>query len=330
MATVGSNVLTLTDHAKRLDPNGKIDRIVEILAERNEILEDMMWMEGNLPTGHRTTVRSGLPSTTWRLLNYGVQPSKSTTKQVDDTVGMLETFAEVDADLAALNGNTSEFRLSEDKAHLEAMSQELASTLIYGNTATDPEKFMGLAPRYSSTSAENGGQIISAGGSGADNTSVWLVTWGDRTCHGIFPKGSSAGIVGEDLGRQVVEDAANGKYMAYQSRYQIKAGLTLRDWRYACRIANIDVSDLTKDAATGADLIDLMIQAIHQNWDVNGGKSVFYCNQTVLSYLDRQTLNQSNINISYNDNPHGKRVMTFRGIPVKRVDAILENEAVVS
>lgn len=330
MATIGSGTLTLADHAKRMDPNGKVDRIVEILSERNEILDDMLWMEGNLPTGHRTTIRTGLPSTTWRMLNYGVQPSKSTTKQVDDTCGMLEAFAEVDVDLADLNGNSSEFRLSEDKAHLEAMSQELASTIIYGNTATDPEKFMGLAPRFNSLSADNKGQILVGGGSGSDNTSVWLVTWGDRTTHGIFPKGSKAGISAEDLGRQVVEDAAGGKYMAYQSRYQIKAGLTNRDWRYVVRIPNIDISDLSSDATTGANLINLMIQAIHQNWDVNVGKSCFYCNRTIMSYLDQQTLSQDNLNISYNDNPHGKRVMTFRGIPVKRVDAILETESLVS
>jgi hypothetical protein len=57
MATIGANALTLADWAKRLDPQGKVPSIVELLAQSNEILQDMLWVEGNLPTGHRTTVR---------------------------------------------------------------------------------------------------------------------------------------------------------------------------------------------------------------------------------------------------------------------------------
>lgn len=133
MAVKGVNALTLADWAKRTDPNGKVDKIVELLSQTNEILTDMMFVEGNLPTGHRTTVRSGLPSATWRLLNYGVQPSKSTTVQVTDSCGMLETYAEVDKSLADLNGNTAEFRLSEDRAFIEGMNQQMAQTLFYGD-----------------------------------------------------------------------------------------------------------------------------------------------------------------------------------------------------
>ena len=119
MAVLSTTNPTLADVAKRYDADGKIDTIVELLSETNEVLDDMTFLEGNLPTGHRTTVRSGLPSSTWRKLNYGVQPSKSTTVQITDTTGMLEAYAEVDKALADLNGNTASFRLSEDRAFLE-------------------------------------------------------------------------------------------------------------------------------------------------------------------------------------------------------------------
>ena len=135
MAVKGITALTLADWGKRIDPNGKIDKIIELLSQTNPILQDMLIVEGNLPTGHRTTIRSGLPSATWRLLNYGVQPSKSTTVQVTDGIGMLETYAEIDKSLADLNGNTAEFRLSEDRAFIEAMNQQMAQTLFYGDTA---------------------------------------------------------------------------------------------------------------------------------------------------------------------------------------------------
>ena len=330
MATIGSPALTLLDHAKRIDPDGKIAQIAELISENNEILEDMPFMEGNLPTGHRSTVRTGLPDVTWRQLNYGVQPTKSTTKQVDDTVGMLEAFGEVDKDLAAINANLDEFRLSEDVAKLEAMGQEIASTVFYGNTATDPEKFMGLAPRFSSLSAENGGQILNGGSNDTDNTSIWLLAWDPNTVYGIYPKGSKAGLSSMDLGLQVLEDANGGKYMGYQSHYQQKAGLVVKDWRYVCRIANIEVSDLLANPTSGANLINLMVQATHKMYKQGVGKLAFYCNRTIMSFLDQQTLNQAQMNVTYTQDPHGRRVVNFRGIPVRMCDAILNTEALVS
>lgn len=324
-----SEVLTLADWAKRLDPDGRVDKIVEMLAQKNEILDDMLFVEGNLPTGHRTTVRAGLPSAAWRMLNYGVQPSKSKTKQVTDTAGMLEAYAEVDKDLADLNGNTPQFRLSEDKAFLEAMNQQMAQTTFYGNTSTNPERFLGLAPRFNDPSADNGENILNGGGSGSDNTSVWLVVWGNDTCHGIFPKGAKAGLQHKDLGEVTLEDDAGGKYQGYRTHYQWKTGLTLRDWRYVVRIANVDVSNLTKDASSGADLIDLMTQALEIPPDLSSGRAAFYCNKTIRSFLRRQIRNANNVHINM-DEVAGKKVVSFDEVPVRRCDQILNTEAALS
>jgi hypothetical protein len=329
MSTVGANKLTISDWARRKDPNGAVAKIAEILNDTNEILEDMTFLEGNLATGHKTTVRSGLPNVAWRMLNYGVQPSKSRSVQVTDTVGMLEGYSEVDKELANLNGNTAAFRLSEDRAFIEGMSQEFASTLFYGNTDTDPEKFLGLAPRYDDLSAENGENILPGGGAGVDNTSIWLVFWGDQTCHGIFPKGKMAGLNFSDLGEDTLQDANGGNFQGYRSHYKWDGGLTLRDWRYVVRIPNISVGALTKDASAGADLIDLMVQAIELIPTMNLGKPVFYCNKKIKSFLRRQISNKDNVNLTL-ENAGGKHVMAFDSIPVKKCDAILNTEAVVA
>ena len=330
MAVLSTTNPTLADVAKRYDADGKIDTIVELLSETNEVLDDMTFLEGNLPTGHKTTVRSGLPSSTWRKLNYGVQPSKSTTVQITDTAGMLEAYAEVDKALADLNGNTASFRLSEDRAFLESMNQTMASTLFYGDTGTDPEKFMGLGPRYNSLSAESGDNIIVGGGSGSDNTSIWLVCWGPNTCHGIYPKGSQAGLNHQDLGEVTLEDAASGKYQGYRTHYKWDIGMSVRDWRYIVRIPNIDVSNLTKDASgSSAALVDLMVQAVEKLPNVNLGRAVFYGNRTISSILRRQITNTSNVRLSM-DEVAGKRVMSFDGIPFRRNDAILNTEATIS
>jgi len=331
MSTIGTNAATLQDWASRQEDK-KIAKIVEILKERNPILDDMAWVMGNLPTGHKTTVRSGLPGVTWRQLNYGVQPTKSKTVQVTDSIGMLEAYAEVDKSLADLNNNTPEFRMSEDIAFLQAMNNEMASTLFYGNTATDPEKFMGLAPRYSAlTGAENSENVFDGGGTGSDNTSVWVVMWGDQTAHGIFPSGSPTGLKMKDLGEVTLDDGQTpqGRYQGYRTHYKWDAGFTLRDWQYTARVANIDVSALTSDASAGANLIDLLVQAIETIPTLTIGRPVIYCNKTVTSFLRRQISNKANVNLQL-DTAGGKSVVTFDGIPVKKCDAILNTEAALS
>lgn len=327
MATLNTTNPTLADVASRMVGNGIDPQIVEMLGETNEILDDMTVVEANGFTEHKTTVRSGLPSGTWRKLSYGVQPEKSRTVQVKDSMGMLETYAEVDKALADLNGNSAAWRMSEDRAFIEGMNQTMAQTLFYGDSSQDPEKFMGLAPRYNSLSAENGINIVDGGGTGADNASIWLVVWGPNTCHTIYPKGSPAGLQSRDLGEVTLTDAAGGRYQGYRTHYKWDIGATLRDWRYVVRIANIDVSDLRKNAATGADLIDLMTQAIELVPNLGMGRPAFYMPRKMRSFLRRQISNKVAASTLTMEDVAGKKVVTFDGIPCRRTDALLLTEA---
>ena len=329
MATLGASNLTLADWTKRVDPDGKVPMIVELLGQTNEILNDMQWIEGNLPTGHRTTVRTTLPTVAWRLLNQGVSPSKSTTAQIDEACGMMEAWSEVDKDLALLNGNTAEFRLSEAQSFLEAMNQEMADTLFYGNSGTAPEEFNGFATRYNDLSGTTyASNIVEGSGTGSDNSSVWLIGWSPQTIAGIFPKGSQAGLIHEDLGLETVETTAGisgSRMRAYRDHFQWKCGLCVRDWRYAVRIANIDISNLVAKSSA-ADLTDLMIKAIHRLPTLNGVRPVFYMNRTCFQMLDIQRRDDIVTNLTYVD-VDGKMTPTFRGIPIRKVDKLRENEA---
>lgn len=346
MATLPTNggAVTLTDFAKSIDPDGSTAAVIELLNQSNEVLQDMTWMEGNLPTGHRTTVRTGLPTPTWRKLYQGVQPTKSKRAQVDDACGMLEARNEVDVDLADLNGNSSSFRLSEAQSEIEGMNQALCQALFYNDTSVNPERFMGLAPRYSSKSALNGVNIVDAGGTGADNTSVWLVVWGKNTVTGIYPKGSSAGLQHQDLGEIDAFDAQTppARFRAYADLWKWKCGLTVRDWRYAVRIANIDVSDLIAQTGTQAPtaataLMKVMIDAINRIPMMGMGTPVFYANRTVKGQLSKAALDKSQnaVTIDVAINQFGQVVpghlgngtTRFLSIPVRTVDQLLSTEA---
>ena len=327
MATLASNNPTLLDVSKRLDPHGKIDSIVELMAAQNPILEDMSFQEGNLATGHKTTVRTGLPTPTWRKLYGGVQPGKSTTAQVTDSCGMLEAYAEVDKALADLNGNSAAFRLSEDAAHIEGMAQEHAQTMFYGNEGSEPEAFTGLAPRYNSLAAQNADNIIDAfSGSGGDLTSIWLCVWGPQTGFGIYPKGSVGGLQMTDKGQVTIEnvDGAGGRMEGYRTHYRMDSGLTIRDWRYFVRIANIDVSELGTLANT-KNVITWMIQAAERIPQLGKGRACFYMNRNIREKLRLGILEKVSSNLNW-ESVAGKRVMTFDDIPVRRTDALISTE----
>lgn len=331
MATLSTNYLTLADWAKRLDPDGNVPVVAELLSQSNEVLEDAIFQEGNLPTGHRVVIRTGLPTAYWRSINQGVPPSKSTTAQVDESVGMLEAYAKVDKDLAMLNGNTAQFRLSEDSAFLEAMNQAQAQTLFYGNPATDPRQYLGLAPRFGTISgAGNAQNIIDAGGTSSNNTSIWLVVWGEQTVFCTFPKGSQAGLVHNDQGELVVYDSNQNPYQAFQTHYQWKNGLVVKDWRYVVRICNINTANLVAESGA-ADLVKLMSRALDRIPNMTMGRASFYMNRTVYSMLRVQALNKSQnaIAIESGLNQFGKASSwaSFQGVPLRRVDQILNTEA---
>lgn len=331
MATLSSNALTLADWAKRQDPDGKIPKVAELLSQSNEILEDAVFQEGNLPTGHRVVIRTGLPTVYWRSINSGIPTSKSTTAQVDESVGMLEAYARVDKDLALLNGNTAAFRLSEDSAFLEAMNQAQASTMFYGNPATDPRQYLGLAPRYSAISgAGNAQNIIDAGGTSSNNASIYLVVWGENTVFCTFPKGSQAGLVHNDQGEMTVYDSNNNPYQAYQTHYQWKNGLVVKDWRYVVRVANINTANLVAESGA-ADLVKLMSRALDRIPNLGMGRAAFYMNRTLYSMLRVQALNKSQNAIAVQPaiNQFGTAAnwTTFEGVPLRRVDKLLNTEA---
>ena len=338
MATLGGTVLNIADWAKRLDPNGNTSEVINLLSQDNEILTDMLFMEANGPTSHRSTRITGEPTVAFRTLNAGVTPSKATTDQVDDTMGIIETYSEIDKDLCELNGNTASFRLSEERPFLSAINKLAAETLIYGNTNTSPEKFLGFAPRFSAlTSGNYDNSMITAGGSGSDNTSIWMVVWGQNTVHGIFPKGSKAGIVQEDKGVVTVETATGiggGRMEAYRTRWQWKLGLSVRDWRYVVRICNIDTSLLVANSSP-VDLINLMSRMFDRIPSFGMGRPVIYCNRTVFSWLRVQALAKSNYALDAVSalDQFGNPIsggLNFMGVPIRRVDQILANEATIA
>ena len=329
MATLNATHLTMADWAKRVDPDGKTADIVEMLSQSNEVLDDMLFKEGNLPTGEQTTIRTGLPTAYYRLINAGTPDSKSTTAQVVENAAILEARSQIDEDEATLNGNVNDYRMSESEAFVEAMSQAQASTLFYGS-ASNPEEYVGFSSRYNDLSATNAQNIISMGGTQSVNSSIWLVGWGTRSTFGVFPKGSKAGLEHNDLGLGDAFDASNNRFRAYMDQYKWKNGLVVKDWRYNVRICNIPVAELAADPDGATyNLIENMLKAIHRVPSLTNANFCFYVNRTIKEMLDIQAMNKSNVYLKAGEE-EGKPKLSLRGIPIKTVDALLETEATVA
>lgn len=328
MGILTSTMPTLIDKFSREDRTQKIMKIVELMAKQNDILMDAEYMECNDGSKHKTTMRSGIPEPTWRMFNQGVQPSKSTTVPVLDTTGMMEDYGLVDKALADLSGNEAAFRASENLGKLQGFNNKASRYMFYGNTQTEPQAFLGLSPRYNSLAAESGRNIVDAGGTGSTNTSIWIVTWGELTTHLLYPKGSVAGFQHRNLGEDTVKDDVGGEFQAYRDHFKWDIGMSVRDWRANVRVANIDVTQLTKDASAGADLIDRLITAYYlvDNPMQGEGKTVIYANRTIQTFLHKQAMNAKNVNLSLGEYA-GRKIPELLGVPIKRCDELLNTES---
>ena len=334
MAILEQRYPTLYDLAA-MPENSEYADMINMLAQVNPVLEDALQLPANRGTYNETYVRTGLPSVTWGRLYKGVPASKGTKQMVKDTPGMANSAAEVDSrlvDIYEKADDKASIRLDLAADHLEAMSQEVALAFFYHDSAVDPAKPTGMAPRFSSLSAENGKQIIDGGGTGANNTSVWIITFDRRSVYMFYPKGFHAGIDRKDRGEIQSLDTNGDKFFVYREDFSWHFGITVRNWQYVARVANIDVTTLTNDAATGAKLINLLTEAyyVHKGRRLAMGKTFMYANTTIVKFLDYQARLQAGQNMLLTMGqvgPNAKEVVQFRGIPVRETDAILNTEA---
>lgn len=350
-ATTANAVYDLVSWAKTRNPDFSVAAVIaELLNQSNEMVQDMVWLEANMPTGHRITQRTALPTTYTRQLNQAVQVSRGQTAQVDEGMAIFETWAEYDADLLKLWGDKGAFLYMQSMAYMESITESWAGNFWYGDPSTNATQFLGMAPRYASltsTTAANAQNVINGGGSTASaQTSLWLVTHAPHALHGIFPQGSAAGIqhfVNSDVVLQGTTGVGGTRLRAHQEQWQWKAGLALWDWRWCGRICNIDVANLTNQ--TGAtDLTEAMVDLLYRVPSIATppsttgnpmssiaipGRQVFYCNRTVRAALHKQMLNKTNNQLTMED-WYGRKVIHFMGIPVRNSDQILNTEAVVS
>jgi hypothetical protein len=345
MAVIGSGVATLVDVLKEVAPDGSALDTAEVLTQHTEVLLDMSWMEGNLITGHRDSVRTVLPEPSYRALNEGVPITKGATTPIEETCAMLEDWSQADRELAILSGNVDRFRLRKAREHQIGFAHKLARDVFYGNARANPRGFTGLAPRFNTLNpavSATASQVLNAGGTGTNLRSIYLIGWSEETVTGLYPKGTKGGLLHHDAttpsAGQINDgfapgmpllDANGNRYQGFLDHWIWRCGLMVKDWRYVVRIANIDLATLSANQSTGANLQNLMIQAMNRIESLDGVRAAWYMPRFVQGMLQQQLVEKKNAFLSLTE-VGGSTRMDFGQVPIRRTDALNVNETQVT
>lgn len=335
MDTVINKYNTLLDLAKETDGVGRLLPIVEMMSETNSIIQDLPMIQCNSGLVHKAVVRTGIPEGTFRKVYGGVQPEKTERSAVTDTTCMLEAFSEVDEAVALRSANANLYRLREAKGFIEGLGQSMAKVLFYGDLKTHPEQIDGFAARYNKYGTDKhkaSWNVINGGGANSDNTSIWLINWGNDHVTGLYPTGARTkiGITHDPIGRRVKELSDGSNYMVLMDHFIAEFGLHIADWRRVCRIANIKTGNFGTNSAV--DILSLMRKATYRipgaPTNQVSGKLCWYMNAEALEELERQYYAQTNMQL-FLQNADGKPIATYRGIPIRLVEQLRNDEATV-
>lgn len=323
------SALSIATLAKQIDPDGGIATIAEVLDEVNPIFVDAPMIRANKIDSHLITRRTSLPAPTWTKINSGITPTRGDTQQVHEHIGMLEARSEIDERLFDLAADPAKLRENETRPFIEGIGQEFANTFVQGSRTSSPEEFDGLEARYASIDSTSDYQTVFNNGetTGSTNTSWYFIQWGETMVHLIYPKNSSTvGISEIPKGLEPVFESGSttAKFYAWVTVFKLQAGLAIHDVRCVKRIANIN-SDRTDAQSLDENVV---ITAINE-MPYNGRGAVGYVNRDVQTQLD--IIAKDKTNVFYTpDGPFGRPQMTFRGIPVHRLDAITSTESIIS
>lgn len=347
MALIGGGANTLIDLASNLDKNGQPVKIIEMLTNAHEVVNDMLWIEGNQTTGHKVTSRTTIPSASFRQFNAGVGLVKTTEAPQSFDTAMLEAYMLTDKDLAQLQNSVAAFRLSRSRGIMEGITQQFATQLFYGTVAGTPGGFLGLSSYYPtitvSAAVPQAVNVIDAGGTASANTSIYLVGWREDTVAGIYPKGFAPGLQHEDVTTIAPVTDANGlRYQAYQDKYSWKCGLAVMDWRYVVRGCNIDTTTNAGglQSTTPPNLYRLMTRMVNKIPNLSGVNAVpdpitgtggnykmsFYVNRAVKTWAAIQAMEKTTMAFTNTKDAQGNPQTEFWGIPIKLCDQLLSTE----
>jgi hypothetical protein len=332
MAVTTDTRTTLLDYAKLTDPDGRPAQVYEVMNQVLTMLEDAPAYPSNAPFGNRTTIRSSLPTVQTAKINRGTPRSKGTWSQVTDAIGIFDGLSEVDVRQRKVIGDAlfNAERYAQDQGFMEAFAEKVGNVLVYGDTAVDEASFDGLQPRLTTKNqgvdrtksqvwsiANVSGQAVVGG----DASSIYVVDWGERGAHLIFPPNTGSGLSVDNLGDIRVTDKNNNPFMAAVTQFLWFVGLAVKDPRHIARLGDIDISDANIAAPLQGTLLNVLIDLLTEMVPPGGMQRVLYAPTRIHAAYWKQAVNKNNAALSIQDYL-GKPTLFCWNYPMKRHDQI--------
>lgn len=324
---------SLADVFTQTDGKGNItSKVIELLAPACDLINDAYVGECNSKDSNVSIIRTSMPEPEFRAYYQGAAKTSSKTRKVVDTCGQLTDYSVVDKTLCDRQKNPGQFRLNEAKAHLMGFQKKIMKTMLYGDTKNSPLGFDGFARRYSKIDTKEnsiGKQIIDGGATSGDCTSVFFITFGENDTKLLYPEGSKAGIIHQNLGEVTEKDENNKEYQAYKDYWEWTVGLAVGNYKSNARIANISVEKLRSGEVDVESLLLDAYYAIDDDREKGSNNTFIYASKEFYKALHKKILNKTNVNLTYGD-VGGKKILQFIDIPLRSCKEISMAESVVS
>lgn len=329
--------LTLLDMQKRVGSDGRVLAVAEIMNRATPIFMDAPWMMTNKSDSMDTAVTASLPKVDYRRANRGTRISQDVVTQNEESTATFEDYAENDKMVIDSFGSgemAAQMRAAYSSRHIEAVAQRFAREVFYGNRDGNPDAFDGLLKRYNALTGNVAQNVLNFGGTGADNTSIYVIKWAPMKTMCIYPKraeGNGKGAVhhenlGEDTAQFTDADSNQRRMQVYRDRFEIAGGLCIADYRNVVRIGGIDVPSLASNSASGTSRLRQALAAAMHRIPTGDGMLRIYMNRTVAQFLDFERLAAvAGAGMTYSE-VDGMVVPMFRGAPIRIDDSLLNSE----
>ncbi len=346
---VGNNrVLHYLDFLKGLDPKGNFaHRIIELVAKKNDMLDDITVIPANDGTSLQTTVRTETPKPVWITFYGGIPSNKGSKAKVRVSCGRMGTKILVDKKLYDASKNKDAVVADEISQNIVGMKNEMANALIYGKIDSNPLAFNGLMHHYDKYGSTVAGTdyadetesahyvfngLVGSASAKSNLGSILLVGWSPNTITCFHPENSeTGGITKSDKRVTDIPDPDMGGDATYEAILQYiywELGLAVRDYRYGGRIANLQRDQML--AAGNEDkyieLIDRLTQRVRDD-DV---KQAIYMDKLMWERVCTIFSRKTRLNAVTYQHLEGRKERKLYGIPVRISDAMSVAESEVS
>lgn len=342
MALKAHTSLTYRSMSDGLTADKKFDKeIVDLMVNENPILDDIALVEANDGSSEKVTIRTGVSSATWTAFYEGVQASHGSKKQVRNTSGRVRTKIEVDADLFDSQPDKNAVLMDEVSDHASSMMDAMADCLFYGKIENEPRKFNGLINFYdtvggsASTDDRVASHYVFSGKSASKAStamlrSIWLLGWGGKSIRCFYPQGSKAGMDRGTFKKVDTEDGiTDGATLEVYRQYLTwNLGLSVRDFRYGGRIANIQADEMFGTSGL-PDYLSILRRLVTRV-NGNGVSQAWYMDKLTLEAVQEWLAAKTQSNALTYQQVQQRLTPVLFGIPVRTCDALNTNETEVT